>query len=203
MVLEIGCGPLGGFVPMLVDAGYDALGVDPQAPAGPLYRQVTFEQYESLHQVGAAVASTSLHHVTDVGQVLDKIAAALLPGGAVVVVEWAWERVDEATARWCFDRLNRNVEPGWLSRRRDEWQDTGLSWDAYFTGWATTHGLHSSEVIRRELDQRFHCRLLTDGPYCFSDLADTTEAEEQAAIDAAAIRATAIRYVGELPSAMA
>jgi hypothetical protein len=29
----------------------------------------------------------------------------LVPGGVLVVVEWAWERFDEATARWCFARL--------------------------------------------------------------------------------------------------
>ena len=28
-VLEIGCGTLGGFVPVLLDGGYDAVGVDP------------------------------------------------------------------------------------------------------------------------------------------------------------------------------
>jgi hypothetical protein len=34
-VLEIGCGPLGGFVPALLAGGYEAVGVDPEAPDGP------------------------------------------------------------------------------------------------------------------------------------------------------------------------
>jgi hypothetical protein len=34
-VLEVGCGPLGGVVPALLDGGYDAVGVDPEAPEGP------------------------------------------------------------------------------------------------------------------------------------------------------------------------
>jgi hypothetical protein len=34
------------------------------------------------------------------------------------------------------------------------------------------------------------------GPYFFGDLADMTEADEQAAIDARQIQATGIRYVG-------
>ena len=45
-VVEIGCGPLGGFVPMLESAGYQATGIDPEAPAGSSYRQVEFESYE-------------------------------------------------------------------------------------------------------------------------------------------------------------
>ena len=31
-VVEVGCGSLGGFVPMLRAHGYDAVGIDPQAP---------------------------------------------------------------------------------------------------------------------------------------------------------------------------
>ena len=33
-VLELGCGPEGGFVPRLLDSGYEAVGVDRNAPAG-------------------------------------------------------------------------------------------------------------------------------------------------------------------------
>lgn len=197
-VLEIGCGPLGGFVPALRDQGHQAVGVDPRGPAEPSYLQATFEQYESPHHVEAVIASTSLHHVSDLDQVLDGIADVLVPGGAVVVVEWAWERVDEATARWCFARLDPGAEPSWLTQRRDEWQASGRPWDAYFAGWARDHGLHRSDAIQRALDQRFHRLFSADGPYCFPDLHDTAEADEQAAIDAGAIRATCIKYVGTL-----
>ena len=31
-VVELGCGPLGGFVPRMRPLGYDAVGVDPEAP---------------------------------------------------------------------------------------------------------------------------------------------------------------------------
>jgi hypothetical protein len=34
-VLEVGCGTLGGFVPVLLDGGHQAVGVDPEAPDGP------------------------------------------------------------------------------------------------------------------------------------------------------------------------
>ena len=45
-VVEIGCGPLGGFVPMLHTSGYEAAGIDPEAPLGPGYSQVEFEHYD-------------------------------------------------------------------------------------------------------------------------------------------------------------
>src|SRR5947199_88780 len=50
-VVEIGCGPLGGFVPMLRANGYDALGIDPQAPEEPHYQRIEFERAELPPQV--------------------------------------------------------------------------------------------------------------------------------------------------------
>jgi hypothetical protein len=56
--------PLGGFVPMLRAKGYDAVGIDPQAPEQPHYQRIEFERDE-LPPHDAVVASTSLHHVAD------------------------------------------------------------------------------------------------------------------------------------------
>jgi hypothetical protein len=46
----------------------------------------------------------------------------------------------------------------------------------------------------RGLDARFNRQVYTEGPYFFPDLADTSQAEEQAAIDAGLIQAGGIRY---------
>jgi SAM-dependent methyltransferase len=201
-VLEIGCGPLGGFVPALLGGGHDAVGVDPEAPNGPGYHRVEFEQYQPPAPVECVVASTSLHHVADLDEVLDRVATALAPEGALVVVEWAWERFDEATARWCFARLAPPAptpEPGWLNEYQQRWAASGQPWDAYCRAWAAAEGLHAGQAILAGLDERFDRRLCTDGPYFFPDLAGTTEADEQAAIDAGQVQATGIRYAGRLP----
>lgn len=196
VVLEIGCGPLGGFVPMLRSAGYEAAGVDPEAPEGPWYHRVEFERYEVPDPAVAVVACTSLHHVADVGEVLDAARAALAAGGTLVVVEWARERFDEATARWCFNRLPPPSEsPGWLQQRCDGWRASGLPWDGYCRAWAEEESLHAGQDIVRELDTRFNRQLLATGPYFFPDLANVSENEEQAAIDAGEIQANRIAYV--------
>jgi SAM-dependent methyltransferase len=196
-VLEIGCGPLGGFVPALRADGYDADGVDPEAPDGPHYHQIEFEAYAHQRPVDAIVASISLHHVSDLDTVIDLIAQRLTPDGVLVVVEWARERFDEATARWCFDRL-ADDEPGWLQRHRDNWRASGQAWDAYLNDWAADEGLHTGDAILRSLARRFATHLVTRGPYFFPDLAGVTAADEQAAIDAARIRPNAIQYIGRL-----
>lgn len=196
-VLEVGCGPSGGFVPVLVGAGYDAVGVDPEGPDAPGYHRVRFEQYELARPVDVVVACTSLHHVADLAEVLDRVATALSPDGVLIVVEYAWERFDETTARWCFARLpSPGSEPGWLHGHRDKWAGSGQSWPDYRRDWATAEKLHTGTAILAELDARFDRRLAAYGPYFFSDLVDIGEADEQAAIDLGQIAATGIRYVG-------
>jgi len=196
-VVEIGCGPFGGFVPMLRRDGYPAIGVDPEAPDGPWFGQVEFEDYALSEPAGAVVACTSLHHVGDLGHVLDLVGAALVPGGLLVVVEWARERFDEATARWCFERLPLpSGDPGWLQQRRDHWRESGQLWTSYCRSWAEQEGLHAGQDIVRELDVRFHRHSLVCGPYFFADLAGVSEVDEQAAIDAGQIQANRIQYVG-------
>jgi SAM-dependent methyltransferase len=195
-VLDLGCGPLGGFVPSLRSSGYDAVGVDPEAPDTADYHRVQFEQVELPQRFDAAIASTSLHHVDEPGGVIDRLASTLSSGGALVVVEWAWEKFDEGTARWCFQRLGHDEEETWLHRRRDEWAASGEEWQIHIHEWASRERLHRSADLLRLLDNRFARRSLGHGPYFFPDLADTTATDEQAAIDAGEVQPTRIDWVG-------
>jgi SAM-dependent methyltransferase len=195
-VVEIGCGSLGGFVPMLHSSGYDAVGVDPKAPEGDAYRRVEFENAEPFGDIDAIVASTSLHHVADPADVLDGVVRALAPGGRIVVIEWDREAFDEPTAEWAFARLAS--EEGWLDRLRDGWSDSGKAWNDYLDGWADEESIHAGETLIRLLDERFAREHLARGPYLFPDLAGTTEDDERAAIESSAIRATRIDYSGTL-----
>jgi SAM-dependent methyltransferase len=197
-VVEIGCGPLGGFVPMLRSSRYEAIGVDPKAPEEAGYRRVEFENAGPLGEVDAVVASTSLHHVADPAEVLDRVAGTLAGGGTLVVVEWASEDFDEVTAQWCFDRLGPDEEPGWLHRRRDEWLTSGKPWSEYLRAWLEGERIHSAGRLLALLDERFDRAHVGHGPYVFADLATTSPEDEQEAIDAGRIRATRVDYVGRL-----
>jgi SAM-dependent methyltransferase len=177
--------------------GYEAIGIDPKAPDATHYQRIEFERAELPRQVDAVVASTSLHHVVDPAQVIDRITGTLKSGGVFVVVEWAWEKFDEQTAEWCFARLGPEDEGGWLHRRRDGWLASGLEWPSYLRDWAEREGLHPGEALIRLLDERLERQLLAHGPYFFADLAGTTDTEEQAAIDAGQIRASRIDYAGK------
>jgi SAM-dependent methyltransferase len=199
-VFEIGCGPDGGFVPLLLEAGYDAVGIDPEAPDESDYHRIEFERFDATRKADCVVACTSLHHVHDVAAVLDKVTDCLAPHGSLVVVEWDWERFDEPTSQWCFGRLAevdaQVPEHSWLRTIREEWSASGQSWAQYWPSWAAREGLHTGQQILDELNARYRCHSSTRTPYFFPDLDETTEADEQAAIDAGRIRAGGIRFVG-------
>jgi SAM-dependent methyltransferase len=204
VVVELGCGSLGGFVPAMLAESYTAIGIDPAAPEDDAYRRVEFERSELPPDVDALVASVSLHHVADPADVLARTARALKPGGRVVVLEWDWESFDEQTARWCFARLDADADAGadgdgWLSRTREHWLASGLPWDEYLRHSAGGHGLHSARALVRGLDERFERLHCERGAYLFPELPCTTEAEELEAIAAGEVRPLRIDYVARRP----
>jgi hypothetical protein len=123
-----------------------------------------------------------------------------------VIVEWARERFDEATAHWCFDRLpeagdhqdtdHDHSDHDWLRHRRTEWLESGQPWEACLRSWAQAEGLHAWLDIRELLDTRFDYEHASYGPYFFADLISTSEADEQMAIDSGLIQANRIQYHG-------
>jgi SAM-dependent methyltransferase len=183
---------------MLLESGYDATGIDPVAPEGDSYRRVEIEQCDLPQPLDGVIACTSLHHVADPGEVLDRIAGALERAGLVVVVEWEWENFDEATARWCFERLDRSDSDSWLVHRQNGWSSSGRSWEDYLQDWAEHHGLHRSRRVVGELDERFERLVFRRGPYLFPELSEISETDELEAINAGAIQATRIDYVGRV-----
>jgi hypothetical protein len=73
---------------------------------------------------------------------------------------------------------------------------SGLPWEDWLRSWAQAEKLHTGQDILNGLDGRFDRETLGYGPYFFADLAATSEADEQAAIDAGLIQANRIQYAG-------
>lgn len=183
-LLEIGCGPGGGVTPALVDAGYDAHAIDPRAPEGDRYRQITFAQLGEEERFDAVVAERVFHHVNPLGEALDKVART---APLFVLDEFAWDRIDDATRDW-YEAQHRVLRaagrepggPGDLAEWRTEWSD-----------------LHPSTTLLAELSLRFDERHYEDRPYLYRWLdGPATKPLEEALLAADAIRAIGFRWVG-------
>jgi SAM-dependent methyltransferase len=188
-LLELGCGS-GALARALDAAGYAVVAVDPVAPEGPIFRRTRFEELDEPGPFDAVLASSSLHHVHDLDAVLGRMRSLLRPGGAVVIDEFAWERLDEATADWYYGQLRA------LGAALD--RDVPASLDAVRARWVADHdGLHTGEALVRALDDRFERRLYEDGPYLYRELGGpATEELERMLVEAGAIQPLGFRYVG-------
>jgi SAM-dependent methyltransferase len=206
-VLEVGCGE-GELARALARVGHSVTAIDPRAPEGPIFRRARIEEFSDPGQFDHVVANLSLHHVEDLGMALGNIVALLRPGGTLIVVEFAWDRIDEATAEWALDRLpaaSPSEKPSWLGRCCRGWARGGEGGshyhgddaEAHFAGWAGEEGLHNSRQVRAELERHFVECHFEWVPYLYPDLGDgVSESDESAAIESGTINATGFRYVG-------
>ena len=186
-VLEVGCGR-GDLARAIAESGYEVLAIDPDAPAGDLFRATSLEEFADPEPFDAVVASLALHHVADLPRALDKIVSLLRPAGRLIVNEHAVDRLDEPTARWYLEK-RAVIRPDARAR----------SLEQCLHDWEEHHaGLHGYAAMRKELDRRFTERFFAWMPYLYGELTGAvTDLEERALIDAGAIQATGFRYVGE------
>jgi Methyltransferase domain len=152
-VIEIGCGDAGGVVPALVDAGYDAIGVDPRAPEGKRFVQADFRDVE--REFDAAVAARVIHHLVPLEKALDHLAAL---AGLLVVDEFAWDLIDSELQAWYEAEYARRPDPVGPPSL-DEWR------------WRHP-GLHPHDVVLAGLRARYDEQALEWVPYFHRWLGD-------------------------------
>lgn len=186
-VLEVGCGT-GELARVVASRGYDVTAIDPEAPNGPIFRKTSLEKFVEREQFDAVVASRSLHHVPDLAAGLNKVHALLREGGALILNEFAWDQMDEKTARWYLSFV---PHPG----SHHESLLPGRFPDA----WVAEHdGLHDSTTMRRTLDDLFQKKLFEWVPYIAESYLERPDlvSEERDLIRAGDINPLGFRYVG-------
>jgi SAM-dependent methyltransferase len=184
-VLEVGCGD-GRLARELDELGHQVVAIDPAAPPGAIFQAVSLEEFADPGPFDAVVASRSLHHIHDLPGGLSKLHRLLAPGGPLILVEHAFDRFDEPTARW------------YLKQRRAKGPHAPSSLQACLAEWEADHAdLHGYTAMRRELDLRFTERWFAWTPSLYLELGTALEQEERTLIEAGSIKATGFQYVGE------
>jgi SAM-dependent methyltransferase len=174
-VVDVGCGA-GQSTRRLAGLGYETLGIDPDAPDEPGFLRIGLEQLDPPPAFDAAVASRSLHHVHELPAGVDALAAALRPGGRLVVFEYAIEAVDDRAVDW-------NAERG-LPRP---------------TTAAAEPDVTPLTEVRRELERRFRELDAEPVPYLAREAGrPDLEATELEAISSGALGAAGCRLAYEL-----
>jgi hypothetical protein len=183
-VLEVGCGRKGGVASALAGAGYEVLAIDPDAPEGPLYRQVALEELDEPGPFDAVVAGRVLHHVHPLGSALDKLAG-LAP--LLILDEFAWNHLDGPTVEW-YEAQHRLL----VAAGREPKGPPDLA------EWRARHvDLHPYETLRAEVAERYDERHFEWRPYLYRWLqGPASEALEEGLISAGAIRPIGFRYAG-------
>jgi SAM-dependent methyltransferase len=184
-VLEVGCGH-GDLAVALDDAGHQVTAIDPEAPAGPIFRRIRLEEIDPGERFDAVVASHSLHHIGDLGGALDRVVAVLEATGPLVLDEFAWDRFDATTGDW-YERQRRVLLAAGVDHGRPS-----------AAGWREHHEEnHTYVTMRRELDLRFEERYIAWMPHLYRYLGGVASRElEETLIDAGVINAVGFRYVG-------
>jgi SAM-dependent methyltransferase len=175
-VLDVGCGD-GALVERLAEAGFDAVGVDPNAPAAPRLVRERVEDATGIGRFDAACSVMALHHA-DLEPVLESIAGLLRPGGLVLVSEFSWDAYDERAAAWVAEH--------------------DAARDGSVAAWHDEHeGLHPGERVRSALDEAFERRSLTNRAYLAPMLGrPDLERAELAAIERRELPAIGWWYAG-------
>jgi SAM-dependent methyltransferase len=184
-VLEVGCGG-GRLARALDDLGHRVVAIDPAAPEGAIFQAVSLEEFADPVRFDAIVAIRALHHIHDLAGALSKLQGLLVPGGRLILVEHAFDRLDEPTARWYLEK-RRATDPG----APDSLQGCLAEWEADHAG------LHGYTAMGRELDRRFTERWFAWTPALYLELGQALECEELSLIEAGSIQATGFEYVGE------
>jgi SAM-dependent methyltransferase len=167
-VLDIGCGD-GTLTRRLVGEGYDATGLDPEAPREEGYLRDTLEDFRSTATFDAAIAVRSLHHLRQQVLALDNLQALLRPGGRLIAFEFAVEHVDDAARQW----LRRHGLPSAV-------------------GESSADQVIPLGDLRADLDRRF--RLLAAEPATY--LAREADREDLVGEEEAATRSGVLRPAG-------
>jgi SAM-dependent methyltransferase len=170
-ILEVGCGR-GELARSLAMTGLDVTALDiglrdvVDAPSVRFVERdfLTFED----RPYDAIVFTASLHHISPLDRAIERAAALVVPGGALIADEFDLDAPDAATLRWYYDTQELLAAAGLYPPDR---VDPPIPHADLVERWRDKHRhhepLHGGEAMLRALAERFALAEVTRGPYLY------------------------------------
>jgi SAM-dependent methyltransferase len=190
-VLDVGCGQ-GALTRELIARGYDAHGIDPEAPDGDAFERVALEDLRVDRPYDVAIAVVSLHHVADLSLAVERLAEAIVPAGLLLVDEFDRERLDPPTTAWWWRQRQALAAAG-----AGPEPEQATAHDHHRAALDGLADIYTWETVRTALAARFEEQSAERVEYLYRyETHLALQPLERAMIDLGAISPTGVRYVG-------
>lgn len=178
-VLEVGCGS-GELAASLAQNQFAVVAIDcdPDAVAGAQQlgvdaRVATWPDFDG-GRFDAVLFTRSLHHIHPLVKALKQAADSLLPRGRLIVEDFAYEAVDDATLRW-FGAAIQALDRRNLLIKDNEFLNALRLNTETLSAWRANHEreLHTAANISGQINGVFAKVTREDVPYFFRYLTNT------------------------------
>jgi len=133
--------------------------------------EADFRHHEEDEPYGAVLFTRSLHHMMPVEEALDRAAALLRPGGALIAEEFAFDRVNLPTARWFYDLRSVLAAAGLLTETSTD-ADEGNPLGRWRREHAHDPPLPTGHAILAAARERFELTSVEEAPYLYRYFGD-------------------------------
>ena len=172
-ILEVGCGE-GHVALALRERGYRVLGLEsePETVAraqrhGAPVVQAHWPDYDG--EPADAVAFTrSLHHIGSLPHALDKALQVVAPDGLLLVEDFAFDAIDEATLAW-FARVLRDLPAAEARSPRSDFLSALSGSREPLACWRQhhAHDVHAMAAMTQRIAERFTITFTQSVPYLY------------------------------------
>ena len=200
-ILDAGCGA-GELAVKLKDAGHRVIGLDADEGAvektralGVEARHGDFLRFEE-EPFDAICFSFSLHHIFPLDEAVEHAERLLVPGGLLLAEEFAWDEMDQNTARWFYGMWSLLESCGVLTEEQAEKEHHCHSHEGHadkrttpatpqtpLDEWRDEHHheppLHTGQQMREGIELRLDSVRSEQVPTLFTDFAVALEPSQR------------------------
>jgi SAM-dependent methyltransferase len=209
-VLEVGAGA-GRLAALLRARRFDVTAIDRSDEAVARARELghrvelaDFLDYAPERPHDAVVFAYSLHHLRPLEAALARARACLVPGGFLIVEEFAWEAADEKAMAWLAARRAELVRGGAIAASTPaRWPDEPrAALEAWTRHHRDEHGVHTGATLEAAVAAAFEGVAVEEAPHLYRESCRDAVSGDRAVAAAAAVLEAERRAIsgGEIPA---